>query len=103
MPRYKTKADIAKVKSDEKKKVPYAKLSDKAVKVIFLDSTGATVSQSMRSYERRQQMYKISQKEHTIAEIRRKTIEMEQAYRKICESESKDLELITAGLARFKR
>ena len=103
MPRYKTINDIATKQGGEKAKISPTELSHKAVKVIFVDSAGTTVTRSIRAYERTRQVMERRRKAQVREEIRRKTTEMEKAYRRICESESKDLELISAGLARFKR
>lgn len=103
MPRYKTINDIATKQGDEKAKISPTELSHKAVKMILVDSAGTTVTRSIRAYERRRQVMERRRKAQVREEIRRKTAEMEKAYRRICESESKDLELISSGLARFKR
>ena len=103
MPRYKTINDIATKQGGEKAKISPTELSHNAVKVIFVDSAGTTVTRSIRAYERKLQVMERRRKAQVREEIRRKTIEMEKAYRRICESESKDLELISVGLARFKR
>ena len=103
MPRYKVITDIATKQGDEKVKISPTELSHEVVKMISVGGTGTKVKRAIRTYERHRQVMERRRKAQVREEIRRKTAEMEKAYRRICESESKDLELISAGLARFKR
>lgn len=103
MPKYRVLSDMARISINPPKEKIHPELLSKTVKMMIVDKPGAIVSGSAKAHQRRQRAIEVAIKTTSNDELRRKVIQIEQVYREICESESNDIELITAGLARFKR
>ena len=103
MPKYRVLSDMARVSINPPKETLHPELLSKTVKMMIVDKTEAIVPRPAKTYQRRQRAIEVAMKTTSNAELRCKLIQIEQVYREICESESNDIELIAAGLARFKR
>lgn len=102
MPKYRVMSDMDRVCVNPKKEKLHPELLSKTVEMMIVDKMGDIAARPAKIYKRRQS-FEVSLKTILNADLHHEVIQIERVYRKICESERKDIELITAGLSRFKR